>query len=498
MIKQKRHQEINILLEKLVEEISVSDTKYEEAKNSYETVGEWLSDSNSMLAKYEPKIYPQGSFALGTAIKPINGNDYDVDAVCLLQSDTQSITQQKLKDLVGSRLKEHFTYRKMLDPEEGGRRCWTLKYADSRNFHIDILPAIPDNSIIFNSRTYHHEIDKNKIQITDNTSSEYSTFSNNWHKSNPQGYINWFKKEMEEKIKYHYASVINCSESVDEIPIYKRKTTLQKVIQLLKRHRDLHYGNDENKPISIIITTLATKAYKGEDNILDALKSIIQDLDKFIEKRNSIYWVENPTNPEENFADKWEKMPQKAYIFYEWLNKLNGIVEELLNEKADYMQSIKSAYNYEDIKSNTILPNNSKSQYMSNPLFDVSYREKPSWEIKPLYDVSIDATFKPNIHGDRVEKYYSNGPALPKHGSLQFKLKTNIPKPYSTILQVVNTGEEAAKDNGLRGNYFSSMYIDSDYHRESTLYSGKHMIQVSIIKNGICVGLSPEFVVNIK
>ena len=145
MIKQKRHQEINILLEKLVEEISVSDTKYEEAKNSYETVGEWLSDSNSMLAKYEPKIYPQGSFALGTAIKPINGNDYDVDAVCLLQSDTQSITQQKLKDLVGSRLKEHFTYRKMLDPEEGGRRCWTLKYADSRNFHIDILLTLHIN-----------------------------------------------------------------------------------------------------------------------------------------------------------------------------------------------------------------------------------------------------------------------------------------------------------------------------------------------------------------
>lgn len=54
-----------------------------------------------------------------------------------------------------------------------------------------------------------------------------------------------------------------------------------------------------------------------------------------------------------------------------------------------------------------------------------------------------------NIHGDRIESYSNNGVALPKHGSLQFKLKTNTPKPYEIKLQVVNTGEEARLANGL-------------------------------------------------
>jgi hypothetical protein len=31
----------------------------------------------------------------------------------------------------------------MLDKE--GRRCWTLNYADGAKFHMDILPAIPDD-----------------------------------------------------------------------------------------------------------------------------------------------------------------------------------------------------------------------------------------------------------------------------------------------------------------------------------------------------------------
>lgn len=72
MITMRRLEGINEALENLVKEISVTDAKYEEAINSYEAVGEWLSKDDSDIAKYEPQIYPQGSFALGTAIEPIN------------------------------------------------------------------------------------------------------------------------------------------------------------------------------------------------------------------------------------------------------------------------------------------------------------------------------------------------------------------------------------------------------------------------------------------
>lgn len=499
MITTRRIEEVNKALEELVQEISVPDAKYEEARDSYEAVGNWLSADDSNISKYEPQIYPQGSFALGTAVKPINGNDYDVDAVCLLQANPENITQKDLKELVGNRLKSHTTYNDMLDPKDGGRRCWTLKYADSRNFHIDILPAIPDGSIQFDYSTYRNNIDNQKILITDNTSANYGLISKDWNKSNPQGYVSWFQQEMEEKIKIRSRGIFNASEAVETMPVYKRKTTLQKVVQLLKKHRDMHYGTNEDKPISIIITTLATKAYNGEDNLIEALQNITQNMGRFIERKaDGEYWVQNPVRFEENFADKWKECPTKSIIFFEWLNQVKHIVSDLLDENKNVIDTIEFAYgnSKQDVEIN--YPTVKKSQYMSNPFFDVSYREKPLWPMKPIYDVNISATFKANIHGDKVVPYPNNGDALPKHGSLQFKLKTNAPKPYETQLQVINTGNEAHTANNLRGQYFSTFYIDSDFHRESTLYKGKHMIQALIIKDGICVAKSEEFVVNIQ
>lgn len=497
-ITMQRQDEVNKLLESLVEDISVSEAKYEEAKNSYESVGDWLSKDNSALKKYNPQIYVQGSFALGTAVTPIDKNDYDVDVVCLLETDNQTVTQHQLKELVGNRLKEHEVYKRMLVPINGGRRCWTLKYADARNFHIDILPAIPDDNIIFNCQTYRNEIDKHRIQITDNTSPDYALFSNNWHKSNPLGFLNWFKKEMEEKINLRSGEIKNFNESVNEIPVYKRKTTLQKVIQLLKRHRDKHYGNNEDKPISIIITTLATKAYNGEDTILDALQNIVNNMEIYIENRNGIYWVENPTNKYENFADKWESEPIKARNFFEWLLKVKNIVSDLLDEKINFAESIKNAYSYEIPDKKNLTPAYNVNKYVSNPIFNVDYREKPRWILKPSYSVNISATFRQNIHGDNIETYTSDGVFLPKNGSLQFKLKTDVPKPYETMLQVVNTGREAMLANNLRGKFCSTSYLDSECHREVTSYSGKHLIQFLVVKDGICVGISEEFIVNVK
>ena len=58
------------ILTDLAEELDVPPSKYREAKKRYDAVGTWLDADDSELACYEPSIYPQGSFALGTAVKP--------------------------------------------------------------------------------------------------------------------------------------------------------------------------------------------------------------------------------------------------------------------------------------------------------------------------------------------------------------------------------------------------------------------------------------------
>ena len=56
--------DINTLLEDIVKEISVPSTKYDEAKQHYTAVGEWISDENGTLSSYKPKIFVQGSFPI--------------------------------------------------------------------------------------------------------------------------------------------------------------------------------------------------------------------------------------------------------------------------------------------------------------------------------------------------------------------------------------------------------------------------------------------------
>jgi hypothetical protein len=109
--------------------------------------------------------------------------------------------------------------------------------------------------------------------------------------------------------------------SVDDVPDYKVKTPLQRAIQLLKRHRDTMFEGDDDKPISIIITTLSAHAYNGEQTIGQALRSILKNMHMFIEERGGVKWVANPVNPLENFADKWSEAPEKEKKFFAWLEK---------------------------------------------------------------------------------------------------------------------------------------------------------------------------------
>ena len=99
---------------------------------------------------------------------------------------------------------------------------------------------------------------------------------------------------------------------VDDVPLFKRKTPLQRSIQWLKRHRDQMFkGDNEVKPISIIITTLAARAYQGESDIESALRKILFHMGIFVSSGSSV--VLNPVNPEENFADRWS-MSQYSHL----------------------------------------------------------------------------------------------------------------------------------------------------------------------------------------
>lgn len=353
-----KRKELNNLFQQIAEGLDITETQFNNLVRSYNAVGKYLEEDDSFKA-YRPVVTPQGSLRLGTIIQPITEDgDIDVDLVYRLNGKSSIWTQKDIKQLVGKRLKDHGTYSGMLDKEEG-RRCWTLLYSqDSDNakerYHMDILPSVSDSE--FNRRyesirirEYSPQtIDQIAIRITDNKEPNYgrSTDITEWLKSNPDGYALWFAhrcKSVTEKRENLFEAVMPIGKYV------KEKTILQRIVQILKRHRDIMFKDDEDKPISIIITTLAGRAYNGESSLLEGLYNVVGSMESHIKRNpNGEFVISNPVNPEENFADKWPTHPKRKENFFKWLRQVKSDVENIMNARGlQLRENVGSAFGEE-------------------------------------------------------------------------------------------------------------------------------------------------------
>ncbi len=200
------------------------------------------------------------------------------------------------------------------------------------NAHLDVLPAIPDDRGWLVALGVPKEWAETAILLTDRKT--WSEPYSEWPRSNPKGYIAWFKDRMRVSLKEaKQLRAMEIHAEVEEIEDFDVRTPLQRLIQILKRHRDVRFNDDEDKPISIIITTLAAQAYNNESDLADAVLDVVPRMRAYIENRDGAWWVPNPVNPEENFADKWTETPRKAELFFEWLSVLEQEYTELLTDQ---------------------------------------------------------------------------------------------------------------------------------------------------------------------
>ena len=321
-----------VLLENMTSLLELPESAYEKAKDRYEDIGEWLGRDESLCKDNDPHIFPQGSFRLGTAIRPlVEAEAYDLDLACKLRDGITkgTHTQESLKVLIGQEIESYRIARGIKTPKEEKHRCWRLEYQDDLNFHMDIVPCIPaDDSrqkLIFESLRksgaddfFAESTSHFTVSITDDRHPEYKRINENWNISNPEGYAKWFE------LRNETLKMVLEKAQVDDIPLYKRKTALQRSIQLLKRHRDLMFKDDPDvKPISIIITTLAATAYQGETDIESAMRMILSRMGDLV--NSSRPRVPNPVDPAEDFADRWS-MPQYRELnleknFWDWLKQ---------------------------------------------------------------------------------------------------------------------------------------------------------------------------------
>ncbi|WP_417268497.1 nucleotide-binding domain-containing protein [Celeribacter baekdonensis] len=130
-------------------------------------------------------------------------------------------------------------------------------------------------------------------------------------------------------------------------------------------------------------------------------------------------------------------------------------------------------------------------------VLSVPHRQVPQWRMANLYKVELHATFEQK--GFRGQGIENNGVKLPKNGTLRFEAKTDYHGAHRVYWQVVNTGQQAETAKSLRGGFYEGKIERGGKVRtESTLYEGKHWVECFIVRDGVCLARSGEFIVNIR
>lgn len=310
---------LSMLLDGAVEVLDISPDLHDNAVERYEEVGTWLAENGSSGWR----IYPQGSFLLGTVVRPgTPTGEYDIDLVCQLPLRPESTTQKLLKKRVGDQLTAYLQWKEDQghadgpDSLEPRRRCWTLEYP---GFHLDVLPAIPDEK---------HP--PTGIRLTDKELWE-------WQRGNPRGYAAWFHKRSELSRKILDKRHAN----VADVPTWRVRSPLQRVVQILKWHCMIMFAEDtDNRPPSILITTLAGRAYNGEEDLFTAVRAVLDGMPRFIQRDGDEWWVPNPAHEEENFTDKWNEYPERREAFFAWFKEINTTVNELAGMKGKGLDAV--------------------------------------------------------------------------------------------------------------------------------------------------------------
>ncbi|MCG0999927.1 nucleotidyltransferase [Lactococcus lactis] len=383
-----------IQLRKILEKIDLTKTQRDRAIELYTNVCTAIEDKIG----FEISFYPQGSFATKTAIRPYkNGRDqaYDVDVICEVNVPKESVTSDTLKGYFRVALENSRYSNNFVEWD----KCFTIEFTEQEgvDFSIDIIPSVPEDTATLQQLNYITEnpyLVKSSIAIPNRDT---------WITNNPKGYVLWFENEI---IKFHDRYLLKQSEnsvsaSIEELPEEEFNNNLLSIVKILKRTRDVFYyrRKSENKPSSIVITTIVGKLAKDLTptvNKLDLLIQVVTQLQQIktypsnnISKRTNDtgypisdiitrdmgQWVlNNPANGKDNILSSWNEDENKVKDFFLWIDNLKETFSALAESTNNQEKSTLEIYNAFAINSPVLDTN--KKQFSVTPSSPKPWREK--------------------------------------------------------------------------------------------------------------------------
>ena len=243
----------------LANHVNLNPARLERLDGHVNAVSDYLADNLTGYLRVER----QGSYALGTIIKPVqDGQEYDADLLLLMEYRSDWGATDYIKGVYAC-LREHKRYRAIARQKT---RCVTLDYAG--DVHLDIVPCIS-----FHGTQYICNTETSEYEPTDGT-----------------GYRDWFNDKNRET-----------------------DGNLKRVTRLLKYMRD-HKGNFTAP--SVLLTTLIGNTVDGTGafgSVPGTLHTVMTRIDAFLQARPLMPFIANPARPDEDFTRKWD---QRKYAHF--------------------------------------------------------------------------------------------------------------------------------------------------------------------------------------
>ena len=249
--------ELTVSAQFLRDEVNLNQARSDRLETAVSAVDAYLKDH---LPGYQ-KMERQGSYALGTLIKPVDDNDeYDADIQIVMTPNPRWEPRDYVL-AINRALAGNKTYADKLRLKT---RCVTVDYAG--DFHLDVVPRVTING----KHCVCNRID-NKFEQTDGN-----------------GYRDWFNEK-------------------NRIT----KGNLKRVVRLLKHLRD-HKNSFSAK--SILLTTLAGNTIRPDDEgtvavstVANTLETVLSRMNDYLQQHPNMPEIKNPVLPTENFNRHWDQ-----------------------------------------------------------------------------------------------------------------------------------------------------------------------------------------------
>ena len=260
-------------------EVNLDRNRYGLLQERVRVTSEYLSQALDSFEKREN----QGSYALGTVIKPTNGRDYDSDILIYLEDEPKKKPVDYLQELYAC-LGKNPDYSGKL---RKGTKCVEINYGDG--FHMDVVPCVTrgEQDRVCNTRT-------GEFEPTDGT-----------------GYREWFNGKTD---------VTNGH--------------LKTVTRLLKYMRN-HKGSFD-VPSVVLTTFIGHSVHHNErgkrfKDAPDTLKTVSNRINAFLQATPRMPRFRNPARRSERFSKKdWEQNQYRNFQdnFRAYNDRINDAFEE--------------------------------------------------------------------------------------------------------------------------------------------------------------------------